>query len=253
MPIIEKCKKGSLGASAVAAFETILHRVMKISSMVDIFITPSEFLREKLIEYGFNKDKIICLNNFIDLDLSEKSESADYYYLFVGRLEREKGIKTLIDAAMKADAGMLKIVGDGTLREELEAYVREVNGDRIIEFLGHRSNAEVIKLVQTSRFVVIPSEWYENFPFAVLEAFACGKAVIGSRVGGIPELVRDNETGLTFEMGDSDDLSSKIRVLLEAPERAEEMGSRARSFVTKDLNAENHYQRLMEIYSIAMK
>ncbi len=110
------------------------------------------------------------------------------------------------------------------------------------------SRDEVIDLIRDCKFVVLPSEWYENYPYAVLEAFACGKAVIGSRTGGIPELVIDNETGLTFEMGNSDELSQKISHLLKNPEIALRLGENARSFVKQELNPEKHYEKLMEVY-----
>ncbi len=252
--IIKKCKKDSLGASTVAVIETVVHRIMKMSDLVDIFITPSEFLRNKLIEYGINRDKIVCINNFIDLDPGkEKADDVGDYYLYVGRLTREKGIKTLIDAAIKADTGKLMIVGDGDLKDELISYVKEKGGDAEIEFLGLRSHEEVIGLIKNCKFVVLPSECYENFPYAVLESFACGKAVIGSRIGGIPELVRDNETGLTFEPGNSYDLSSKIKYLNDNPDNSLKMGENARLFVEQKLNAKKYYLKIMQIYNTVIK
>lgn len=247
-PIIVRCKKDSFLASTMAAMEHSAQMIMKMYDSVDVFISPSNFLRNKLIEYGLDKDRIVCLNNFNDLDVSRTQDEVGDYYLYIGRLERVKGVKTLIDAALKLKTEPLKIVGDGPLREELESYVNTNNRDGNIEFLGHRSRAEVIKLIKGSRFVVLPSEWYENYPYAVLEAFACGKTVVGSRTGGIPELVRDNQTGLTFEMGNSDDLSSKINYLIQNPEAAVQMGEYARDYVKKELSPEKHYEKLMKIY-----
>ncbi len=251
--VIRKCKKDSLGASTVAMIETVVHRIMKIRDLVDVFITPSEFLRKKLMEYGFDRERIVCVNNFIDLDPGgEKTESGDYY-LYVGRLTREKGVGTLIDAAVKAGAGRLRIVGDGELKDELMSYARGKKGGADIEFCGPVSRDDVMALIKKCRFVVLPSEWYENFPYAVLESFACGKTVIGARIGGIPELVRDNETGLTFEPGNSDDLSSKIRYLNDNPDKRLRMGENARSFVEQKLNAETHYLKIMGIYNAVIK
>jgi len=102
-----------------------------------------------------------------------------------------------------------------------------------------------------SKFLVIPSEWYENYPRSVIEAFACGKPVIGSRIGGIPELVKNKETGLTFEPGKVDDLRAKINYMIDNPEKVIEMGKNARRFVEQELNAEKHYEDLMDIYDQA--
>lgn len=250
-PLLVKCKKNSFAASAMAAIENTAHRIMGVYNLVDILITPSNYLRDKLIEYGFKKEKILCLNNFIDVDLNDKkrdNKNIDDYYLYVGRISEEKGIRTLIDAAITDNKISLKIVGDGPLREEMIFYAKSKDKNRTIDFLGHKSHNEVIEFMKGCKFVVVPSEWYENFPYSILEAFACGKAVIGSRIGGIPELVKDRETGLTFEPGNSVDLRSKIEYYTYNPDKAEEMGKNARLFIENELNADEHYRRLMEIY-----
>jgi glycosyltransferase involved in cell wall biosynthesis len=247
-PIIERCKKNSLGASTVAAIETIMHRIMNVYRLVDFFITPSDFLRNKLIEYGFKRNKIIRLNNFIDAELYNEKRSMGNYYVYVGRLTEEKGIKTLIDAALKVDSGRLKIIGDGPLKDELFSYTHYKKGNNKIEFLGYRTKEEVIRFLSNCKFMVLPSECYENFPYSVLEAFACGKTVIGSRIGGIPELVKDRETGITFEAGNVDDLSLKIEYLMNNSHESLRLGQNARGFVEQKLNAEKHYQELIKIY-----
>lgn len=250
-PPLVKCKKDSFTASLMATIENTVHRIMGVYNLVDIFITPSKFLMNKLIEYGFKKEKILCLNNFLDIDLSDKKEDKEDtgdYYLYVGRISEEKGIRTLIDAAVVGNKTTLKIVGDGPLAEEMILYAKSKDKNGTIDFLGHKSHKDVIELLKGCKFVVVPSEWYENFPYSILEAFACGKSVIGSRIGGIPELVKDGETGLTFEPGNSMDLHSKINYYVNNPDKVVEMGKNARLFAEKDLNAENHYRRLMEIY-----
>ncbi len=247
-PPITKCKKNSFGASAIAAFETAIHRILKINKLVDVFIAPSEFLKNKLLEYEFMEKNIICLNNFNNIDLTDDVNYSGDYYLYIGRISSEKGIRKLIDAAVKTNSGKLKIVGDGPLKKEMMTYVKFKNGDHRIEFLGHKSHGEVIELIKNCQFVVIPSEWYENYPFAIIETFACGKPAIGSRVGGIPELIKDTERGLIFEMGDTDDLCSTIKYLLNNPDLVQEMGKNAKDFVTRELSAEMHYKKLLEIY-----
>jgi glycosyltransferase involved in cell wall biosynthesis len=247
-PPIVRCKKNSLAASTMAAIETSLHRIMKVNDLVDMFIAPSEFLRNKLIEYGFKKDKIIILNNFNNIGSVEHEEAQDDYYLYVGRISHEKGIKTLIDAAIRVNTGRLKIVGEGPLKEEIISYVKSRNGNRNIDFLGHKSHKDVIDIMKKSRFLVLPSECYENFPYSVLESFACAKPVIAARIGGIPEIVKNWDTGLLFEPGNIEYLSLKIRYFINHPDKTKDMGRNARSFVEKELSAENYYSKLIDVY-----
>ena len=102
-------------------------------------------------------------------------------------------------------------------------------------------------------FAILPSEWYENNPMSVLEAFALGKPVIGSRIGGIPELVKDNKTGLTFEPGNAEDLYSKMEYLINNKDKMVEMGRNARRYVEEEFNPEKYYQALIKVYQSAIE
>ncbi|MBI4681433.1 MAG: glycosyltransferase family 4 protein [Nitrospirae bacterium] len=254
-PVFIKCKKDSYLASLMTSIEASLHEILDVTMFVDSFLAPSEFLRKKFIEYGFNEANLLSLGYFID-DIAAHEEQMGDFYIYVGRISEEKGVKTLIDAALKVasdgsdrfNVNKLKIVGGGPLKAEMELYAKSKGAQNVVEFLGHKSHEEVIALMKKARFIVVPSEWYENFPYVILEAFACGKAVIGSRIGGIPELVVDHETGLSYVPYDSDDLSSKIKNLLDNPDMTVKMGENARKFVKEKLNAEKHYEKLMEIY-----
>jgi len=247
-PALTKCKKNSFLASLMAGLETTIHRLMRVNDLVDVFIAPSEFLKEKLIEYGFKQDKIINLYHFAGAKSYEGVPLNGDYILYVGRLSEEKGIKTLIESMSNADIdSKLKIIGDGPLKEEMLEYVRSKGCDSV-EFLGHLSHDEVLEYIRNSRFVVLPSKWYENYPFAVIEAFEMGKPVVGSDIGGIPELVKDTERGLLFEVGDSEDLYFATRFLLKNPDIVREMGKNARGFVNKALSSQRYYKRLISIY-----
>lgn len=246
-PLI-RCKKGSFLASLVAGIESTIHRMMRVNDFVDVFITPSEFLKKKLIDYGFKEERIICMYHFSESDPNIEKSLSDDYILYVGRLSHEKGIKTLIDAVSGDSIDiMLKIIGDGPLKEDMVKYVRSRGTDRI-EFLGHLSHDDVLRYIKGCRFVVMPSEWYENYPFAVIEAFACGKPVIGSDTGGLPELIRDTERGLLFEMGNPSDLSVTINYLLNNPDLVIEMGEDASRFVREVLDGRSYYERLIALY-----
>jgi glycosyltransferase involved in cell wall biosynthesis len=265
-PSIIKCKKNSFAASSMAAIETTAHVALKFYSQVDFFISPSKFLKNKLIEYGIEREKIIHLNNFTSFtdNMSNEIDTKDKYFMYLGRLSEEKGIKTLIDAAVKVfDNGnvekeglnnyTLKIIGDGPLMDEMVSYVKARGVEGNIEFLGHKGHEEAMGILKGSKFLVIPSEWYENYPYSVLESFALAKPVIGARIGGIPELVKNWETGLLFEPGNADMLSLKIKFFLEYPEKAKALGESAKKFMLENINAENHYSKLIDIYKKAVE
>jgi glycosyltransferase involved in cell wall biosynthesis len=249
-PPVVRCKKDSFLASAMAAVEHTAQFLTHAYDAVDFYIAPSEFVKSKFVEYGFDENKIICLRHFTDAGCGNSNDKPGDYILYIGRLSEEKGIKTLIEAVSRVGMVKLKIAGDGPLREELESN-ELFSGGHNIEFLGQRSRKEIIELIKNCRFLVVPSEWYEVLGLVILEAFACGKTVIGSRIGGIPELIRDNETGVTFEAGNIEDLISKIEYLDRYPDRIQEMGESGRSFVQQELGADKYYKALMEIYKMA--
>jgi len=205
----------------------------------------------KLKEMGFH-GQIIYLPNFVDIEIVQPSyEWEEESIVYVGRLSYEKGLETLMDA-VKGVSIKLKIIGDGPIRKELVEWVKK-EGIGNVDFLGYMKGKQLYKEIKKSKAVVIPSEWYENNPRSVIEAFALGKPVIGARIGGIPELVKDNETGLTFEPGNAKDLKEKIKELLGNSSLLKKMGGNARRFVETELNPEKHYQKLMEIYQGVMR
>lgn len=251
-PIFARCKKNSFLASAMAAIEHTAQMITKAYDLVGAYICPSIFLKNKFVEYGFQSEKLILLNHFINIDCDDESEPPGDYLLYVGRLSEEKGVKTLIDAVINVEFCKLKIVGDGPLKEELILYVKSNNADNKIEFLGYKNHKDVITILKKCKFLVIPSEWYEVTGLVILEAFACGKTVIGSRIGGIPEFIKDNDTGLTFEPGNSNELSFKINFLMKNPDKIKKMGESARAYVKQELSPGKHYEKLMEIYRKAI-
>jgi len=249
---INKCTKNSKVKSFVNTLEMYLHhKVLKIYNKIDIFISPSKFLMNKIKEMGFDSN-IIYLPNFVDLDKYEPFyETEDNSIVYLGRLSREKGLYTLISAVKNLDV-RLKIVGSGPCENELKNKVKVENMSNVY-FLGYKEEKELIDIIRESLFLVIPSECYENNPRAVLEAFALGKPVIGARIGGIPELVIDEQTGLTFESGNAQDLKDKIIYLLGNPDMIRKMGYNARKFVFRKFCPDKYYDKLMKIYKKAIK
>jgi len=247
-----KCKKDSYQASFVAALRSYILKFLDIQKYVDVFICPSKFLKSKFIEFGFDKERFEQLYNPYDIDglskyLKNSIDNHDNYILYVGRVEKVKGVMTLIKAFSDLKEIQLLVVGSGEKEEEYKKYVME-NGLENIHFLGHLEKEKVIYLIKGSQFTVCPSEWYENLPYSVVEAMLLGKPVVGSRIGGIPELVIDGLTGFTFIPGDAVDLKNKITDLLSDRKKCEVLGSQAQKHVTALVNLETHYKNMERIF-----
>ncbi len=250
---LNSCVKNSVTKSLLNTVEMYLHhRIMHIYDLVDIFISPSRFLKNKVKEMGF-KGKVRYLPYFVNLEsYHPRYDWQENSIVYFGRLSREKGLFALIEAMRRLPDIALKIIGEGPMKESIGQRVRDL-GLKNIRMLRYMSGEKLKEEICKSMFVVLPSEWYENLPFAIIEGFALGKPVVGSQAGGIPELVKDNLTGFTFESGNSNDLRSKIVHLANNAEKITEMGQNARLFAEKEFNAEKHYENLIEIYNMAIE
>ena len=257
--VVKKCVKKSRYKSILAAAEMYFHHnILNIYDIIDVFISPSLFLKNKLKEMGFKKD-IVHLPNFINMQKFELGDNISNpddkkSIVYFGRLSHEKGLWTLLEASklLKRDSiGRrieIKIIGDGPIRDELKESVRAEGIDNV-RFLGYLQGKELYQEINKSFAAVLPTECYENNPVSVLESFALSKPVVGARIGGIPELVKDGETGLTFQPGNPDDLSKKILRMVSNPDKTAEMGRNARELVEREFNAEKYYEKLIDIYN----
>lgn len=251
------CVKGSRVKSALATMEAEFLKLHHSYDKIDLIIAPSEFMKSKLEEGGF-AGKVVALQNFLtdsQMEMARKvanthkfEDAVDGkrpYFLFFGRLSKEKGILTLVRAFLKA-AGLaashgsadrngavccatesfksahdetflpsnwdLHIVGDGPERFEIERLVADAGSEAAsrIQLLGYKSGEDLQREVGNARFSVLSSEWRENMPYSGLESLAAKTPVIGARIGGIPELVVEGETGFAFESGNVSDLTDAL-------------------------------------------
>lgn len=191
-----KCIKGNTLMSVLSKHEAEYIRKRKWYDQVDLFICPSEFYRKKLTEGNFTKSPIVTMRNPLPLDtVFERNETNEGYILYFGRLSPEKGVKTLIEAAIKCGCHLM-ILGTGPQEEELKELAKDAEN---IEFKGFQTGEALHKFVKNSKCVVLPSEWYENGPYSAMEAMALGKPLIVSNYGGLPELVEDGVNGYIYE------------------------------------------------------
>lgn len=242
-----KCMKGSKLASFIGYKEAVIWNRERLEASTDVFICPSQFMADKMVQGEFSKSKIQALCNFIDVEKCKFSptDGTDYtddvvvlpkkedYYCFIGRLSHEKGAKTLIEAANQLPYKLV-IIGGGPLMDELKA-VAHTN----IEFVGFKQWDDIKQLVGKARFSVIPSEWYENNPLSVIEAQCLGTPVLGANIGGIPEL-----TDYTFSSGNIADLKTKIEKMWNSELDYQQIASDAQH----RYDAETYYDKLINIY-----
>jgi len=247
--ITNKCVKDSYASSALCCVEETLHRWFGLYERnVDLFISPSRFLKGKMVEHGrLPESQIEVLPNFSNTEAVTPDYRPGDYGLFLGRLEPLKGVTTLLDACKEVPDFGVWLAGRGPMLEEAEQFCRDHGLDRV-RFLGFQTGEALSRLRKESRFVVLPSICYENCPNVILEAFAAGKPVIASRSGGIPELINEGVDGFLFDTGDAAGLASAMRRLIEDPELASEMGKQGRAKVEEHYSIGAYMKSLLGIY-----
>lgn len=245
-PLLRRCKKGSLPASLMGSLVQCFNHLAGFMKQVDLFICPSRFLQRTFTEFGYSADKLVHLPYFTGYDTITPRYTGNGYGLFFGRLDYEKGVDILLEA-LRGTAVPFKIVGGGQLREHLQHQAREMGLQHVV-FEGPLYGRDLEQVIAGANFVVVPSRWFEVTGLVILEANAHGKPAIASRIGGIPEVIQDGQTGLLFDPDRPDDLRTKILSLYQNPEQCAAMGSRARARLQACHAPAQHYQGIMEIY-----
>lgn len=208
-----RCIHGSLIRSILGAAEGKLYRMKHTYRSIDTVICPTGFMKEKLDLHPDLRGRTVFLQNFTTIEKAKEADpEKEPYVIYFGRYSEEKGIKTLLNVCRRLPEITFFFAGTGPLSEE----VRSVPNIRKLGFL---SQEELRPYVEKALFSVYPSEWYENCPFSVMEALMYGTPVLGSRIGGIPELVREGTDGELFESGNEEELFRKMKDLWEDRER----------------------------------
>jgi glycosyltransferase involved in cell wall biosynthesis len=246
--ILHRCKYDELLPSVFVALEKEIHRRRRVWERVARFVCPSQFLADTIVRFGVPADKVVHVPNFLDTTGTTASTEPGTGWLYAGRLTEEKGIRIALRAAAKMPEHPFVVCGTGALQPELAA---QYGGLPHITFLGHLPRADLEARIRGARVVVVPSLWNENFPYAVLEAQALGRAVVATRVGGIPEQIDDGVDGRLVAPGDVDGLVGVVRSLLEDSGSAERLGAAGSARVRRDLTPAAHLARIQEIYADA--
>ncbi|HYK51071.1 MAG TPA: glycosyltransferase family 4 protein [Terriglobales bacterium] len=247
--VSEGCYHGGRASSAVLAAEAYLHRWLgTYPECVDRFLAPSEFVRSKLMENGWNGDRIEVLSHFQKVpEEAPSSPGENASILYFGRLSAEKGVEDLLHAMTQVPGVRLVIAGEGPERMSLETLARDLKLKNV-EFVGHLQREDVELQIRKARFAVLPSHAYETLGKTILESYAQGRAVVASDLGSRREFVRHGETGLLYPVGNVEQLAGALRFLCAHPEKAEMMGVAGREFVRISHSPAVHYQAMIRVY-----
>ncbi len=242
-----RCIKDSSILSTVVFVEATIHKWLNsYAGNVDRFVVPSKFFIDKFAEWGFERDKFVHIPNFTALGVYQPATSVGRSFAYVGRLGHEKGLATLIRATAAARVS-LKLIGTGPEEAALRKLAIDVKAD--VAFCGYQTGDALRHAIRSARALVLPSEWYENAPMSVLEAYAEGVPVIGAAIGGIPEIVIDGETGAVFPSGSVTDLADKLRWAVSLADReVRNLGDAGRALVETRFSSERYVERIADLY-----
>jgi glycosyltransferase involved in cell wall biosynthesis len=242
-----KCIKGSYALSALIMLEAATNKFIgSYSNGVCRFIVPSRFFLEKFVEWGFPREKFVHIPNFVNVDRLTPSGIPGRHFVYFGRLSTEKGLETFVRAVAHSQT-KAKIIGTGPEEERLRQLASIVGAD--IEFLGYKSGEALFNCIRSARAVVVPSEWYENAPVSIMEAYALERPIIGANIGGIPELLKAGETGALFQPGNVEELSERLLQMASRTDaEVHNMGRAGREWMKNNFTESIYRERLLKLY-----
>ena len=247
--VTKGCYDGPRSSAVVLAAEAYLHKWLRTyERCVDLFLAPSEFVRDKLINSGFPAQRIEVLPHFQALPSKEDIAIDEGYLLYFGRLSAEKGVYELLRAMARLPHIPIVIAGDGPERPRLESLAKELNLNQVL-FAGMVQGDELQKLIAGCSFSVFPSHAYETLGKSILESYAWGRPVIASDLGSRREIVQHGVTGLLYSDGDREQLAHSIGFLFDRPDLIQKMGAAARSRVKVNHDPDLHMEKLLGLYA----
>lgn len=261
--VAKRCYRGSLAASAVAAFSLLVHRALgTYRRKVSRYVALTEFAREQFAAAGLPPGKIAVKPNAVAPAAvagpaagAAETGGAPVSFLYLGRISEEKGPAALVEAwrllCGRQDSPVpgkarLVMAGDGPLREELQ---RKASGLPGVTFLGLVPRGEVPSVIEAASALVMPSLWFEQFAISPIEAMQRGKPVIVSRTAVHSTLVEDGVTGAVFDERDPGALADVLQSFAENPAKLAELGARAKeSLRASEVEPGRNLGKLLEIY-----
>jgi glycosyltransferase involved in cell wall biosynthesis len=241
---VNRCHKGQTAASLVYAIEAYWARLTGSYGAVSAFLSPSHFIADLLRQSGIEDERVVYHPNSVEPSEYKPSYEGQYV-LSVGRLSHEKGLPTLLQAMLGTKIPM-RVAGSGPMEANLREQAEKDGGSIVLE--GHCGGDKLAELYRNAAFVVVPSEWYENAPMSILESFAYGKPVIGTRIGGIPELITEGKYGYLVDPGSREQLRAAVTKLWHDREAQSTMGQNARRLIETQFAQQTRTASLLNIY-----
>ncbi len=237
----KNCIGSSKIKSMIGSMEAILYQHRKTYQLVDRFICPSNFIENKLAETNLYRGKSLTIRNFVELKNIEGYEEKEDYVLYFGRLAEEKGLEMFLNCCRRLSQIKFKIAGTGPM-------VEACKGIPNVEFVGFKTGEDLDTLIRRAKFTVYPSIWYENSPLAVLESKSLGTPIIVSNMGGIPELVEHDETGIIIDDINEDKLAGEIQALYQDNEKIKRLSKNCIEKREKMISLEVYGSKVAEVY-----
>lgn len=246
--LLKNCRKNIFESFAYASRSMVAKKFKLFQNNVTMFIALTDFAKHRLIEAGYPAEQIDIVPNMVPLPASTTDHSQVDYIAYIGRISSEKGIDTLLSAITRFPEYRLQLAGNGPLLSKLSE-----KSQKNISFLGLLNHTNLPDFYKKSKFIIVPSKWFEGCPIVILEAMSYGLPVIVSNIGGMSEIVDDGVTGFLFNPGNVDELAEKIKLLWENPELCRKMGKAGREKMIREYSEEAYYQRLIAVYEKAFK
>jgi glycosyltransferase involved in cell wall biosynthesis len=247
----KKCNRKQFMRSLLSTIESYVSVFAGSQSKIDKFITVSHFQKYQIIKMGFPPKKLTTIHNYIDTKTYLRSDSCERYFVYFGRIEKIKGIKTLIDAMKivtdNRPNARLKIAGIGEFLPEAQKYTKDLNLPNV-DFLGFMNKSKLNDLVKKAIFNIVPSIWFETFGLTIGEAFAMGIPSIVSNIGGMPELINEGIDGFIVPPGNARALSWRMIDVYDNIRLSRQMGEAGRKKIMSQFSPEAHFKQLHKIY-----
>lgn len=243
-----KCANDSYVNSAIKVLALKVQDWLNIRQKISAYIIPSKFTVEKFMEFGVPETKITHIPTFFSSEYSPKKINYEDYFLYVGRIDPDKGLLTLVNAFIDTPYRLIVVGSSGVGYDTfLKNYIADKSHN--ITFTGQLQFKDMIPYLENCLCTVCPSEWYDNFPNAVLESYAFKKAVIASCIGSLKDLVTNNETGLHFEPANTNELRRRVEYMFTNKAKAIQMGEKAFEKLNIEYSPEFHYKKLLEVFN----
>lgn len=237
----KKCIHNSRVKSLIGTTEAILYKKRKTYDLVDLYICPSLFIEKKLLERDIFQQKTITIHNFIEQKELQVPINKRDYVIYFGRLSEEKGFEMFLESCKRLPYIKFIIAGTGPLDKLCEGIPN-------IDFVGFKTGQELIDLIREAKFSVYPSIWYENCPLSVLESESLGTPVLATRMGGIPELIEQDETGVLIDDINESSLTKAIESLYSDNKKLDYMSKRCIEKRDEMITLETYSAKLIELY-----